>query len=454
MISRFHATTIALCLSLATSLAARPAAGADPAPFDLAGPTLEARVTRGSATLPIAEVPDLAPGDRISVKADLPDSQSARYLLVLAFLRGSTNPPPASWFHRCDTWTRECAEHGMTVVVPPGAQQVLLFLAPKTGGDFRTLIGAVRGRPGAFVRASQDLDQAMLDRSRLESYLAAIRALNDADPARLKEAAPLLGRSLAIKVDAKCLDRIPELQAPCLMEGRDSLILTDGHSTSIVEALTAGPGADLAMEASYTPQLRYGYYSPYIASVLDIARILGSFNTAQYQYIPALGTQKGDRLALSLNTPPSFHDPKSVLVASLPAIERAQLPPLHAVDPKEIYCARKSSLVLPVEGAPLVFSMGYAHDMVLSLTGKDGTSIDLPARADAEQGGFVVDTTALGKASLGDSIHGSLHGFWGFEPYVGPSFQLVNAHAQSWAVDSQDDGKLIVGREGTIHLQS
>ena len=91
---------------------------------------------------------------------------------------------------------------------------------------------------------------------------------------------------------------MPELQAPCLMQGQESLILNDGHSTSIVEALTSGPGSDLAMEASYTPQLSYGYYSPYIASVLDIARILDSFHVAQYQYIPALGSPQGDRTAL------------------------------------------------------------------------------------------------------------------------------------------------------------
>ena len=77
------------------------------------------------------------------------------------------------------------------------------------------------------------------------------------------------------------------------MQGQESLILNDGHSTSIVEALTSGPGSDLAMEASYTPQLSYGYYSPYIASVLDIARILDSFHVAQYQYIPALGSPQG-----------------------------------------------------------------------------------------------------------------------------------------------------------------
>ena len=42
------------------------------------------------------------------------------------------------------------------------------------------------------------------------------------------------------------------------------------------------------MEASYTPQLSYGYYSPYIGAVVDVARILSTAHTAQYQYIPAL----------------------------------------------------------------------------------------------------------------------------------------------------------------------
>src|SRR6201999_847762 len=228
-------------------------------------------------------------------------------------------------------WSAKCGAEGLTVTVPQGAQQVLLFMAPESGGDFRTVVGAVRGRPGAFVRASQDLNQAALDRSRLETFLGAVHRLNQGDPAKLKEAAPLLARSLAIKVEDKCLDRIPELQAPCLMQGQESLILNDGHSTSIVEALTSGPGSDLAMEASYTPQLSYGYYSPYIASVLDIGRILESFRTAQYQYIPALSSHDGEKVALTLNAAPSFHSPMSVLVIVLPAVESAQLPPLHAV---------------------------------------------------------------------------------------------------------------------------
>src|ERR1700722_6899593 len=383
-------------------------------PFDLAGPTLEVTVSRAGTTLPAAEVSNLAPGDKIWIRVDLPATQSAHYLLVSAFLSGSTNPPPETWFSDCKTWTPKCAKDGLTVTVPKDAQQMLVFLAPETGGDFKTLMGAVRGRPGAFWRTSQDLNQAALDRSRLERYLSTVRSLNDADPAKLSQVAPLLARSLAIKVDQKCLDRIPELQAPCLMEGQESLILNDGHSTSIVEALTSGPGSDLAMEASFTPQLSYGYYSPYIASVMDIARIFDSFRTAQYQYIPALASQHGDTLALTLNAPPSFHNPKSVIVVALPAVEQAQLPPLHAFHPKEIYCAGRTALVLPVDGAPLVFSTAYAHDVTLSLAGKDGQSIDLPAAADAAQGGYVIDTSALHSVGLGNSGKASLQAYWGF----------------------------------------
>ncbi len=425
---------------------------ADPAPFDLAGPILEVKVTRGTVSLPIAEVPNLAAGDHLWVRADLPASQSAPYLLVVAFLRGSTNPPPPSWFQKCDTSERKCADAGLSVIVPDDARQVLLFLAPRTGGDFKTLVNAVRGRPGAFVRASQDLNQATLDRGRLERYLAAVRALNDADPRRLKDAAPLLARSLAIKVDEKCLTRLPELQAPCLMDAQNSLILDDGHSTSIVQALTSGAAGDLAMEASYTPQLSYGYYSPYIASIFDIARILDSFHTAKYQYLPALGRPEGDRLRLTLNTPPSFYDPKSVLVTALPAVEQAQLPPLHAVDPQGLYCTRKSALVLPVEGAPLVFSTRYAHDMALRVTRADGVDVDLPATANAEQGGFVIDTSAFEPAAAGGRIRASLHGYWGFDRYEGPAFELVNSHPQSWRLASGDSGALIVGREDVVHL--
>jgi hypothetical protein len=298
------------------------------------------------------------------------------------------------------------------------------------------------------------LNQAALDRSRLERFLSAVRSLNQGDPSKLKEAAPLLARSLAIKVEDKCLDRIPELQAPCLMQGQESLILNDGHSTSIVEALTTGPGSDLALEASYTPQLSYGYYSPYIASVLDIARILDSFRTAQYQYIPALASHRDDKLALTLNAAPSFHSPMSVLVIALPAVESAQLPPLHAVDPKEIFCVRRSTLVLPVDGAPLAFSTAYAHGLTLNVTGADGKTISLPAKADPIQGGYVIDTTALGSAVLGDSIHASLKGFWGFEPYEGPTFRLINVHAKSWELAAGDEAALIVGRQDTIHLQA
>jgi hypothetical protein len=424
---------------------------ADPAQFDLVGPKLEVKVTHAGKTLPISAVPNLSVGDQLWIKAALPPAQSVHYLLVAAFLRGATNPPPENWFFSSETWNHKDSG-GLKVTVPQDAQQVLVFLAPETGGDFKTLVGAVRARPGAFVRASQDLNQATLDRARLRVYLAAIHRISQTDFDHLKTASPLLARSLSIKFDSDCLQKTPQLQASCLMQGRESLILNDGHSTSIVQSLTTGSTSDLAFALSSTAQAGFGYSSPYIASAMDIARIMESFRTAQYQYIPALATEQGDQLSLELNAVPSFQNPKSVLVVALPAVEAPQMPPLHPVNPKEVYCAEKTELVLPVEGAPLAFATGYAHDMVLRLKGKDGKSVDLPVKADAEKGGFVANTASLSPSNAGDSLDGSLHGHWGFEPYNGPEFRLQNAHPQHWQLADDDQQSLIAGLDSTVHL--
>lgn len=454
MASRFTLLRLfASCLCLAATLAV-----ADPAPFDLAGPRIEVKVKRGDQTLPITAVPNLVVGDRLWIHPDFPPDQAAHYLIIVAFLRGATNQPPENWFFKAETWNKNFGE-GLYVTVPEGARQAVLFLAPATGGDFRTLVNAVRGRPGAFVRASQDLNQAGLDRSRLDAYLDAVRTISSSDPSKLKDVSPLLARSLGVKLDKDCLDKEVEEQASCLVQKHDALILNDGHSMSIVGTLTSGTASDLSMQASYTPRANFGYYSPYIASIIDIARILDSLHTAEYQYVPALATQRENALDLKLNTPPSFHNPKSVLVVALPPIEAAQPPPLHQVDAKQVFCATKSELVLPVKGAPLVFSTGYARDLVLQVQAGD-KKVDLSLKADAAKGGFVVDNKIftqngpVANSALYGPLTGSLRGFWGFTPFEGPAFHLQAAREQKWELASVDQDALIVGRDDTIHFHA
>jgi hypothetical protein len=429
---------------------------ADSAAFDLAGPPVEMRVTRTGKTLPISRTANLQPGDRLWIHPDLPDTQSVHYLLVVAFLRGSTNPPPESWFTRVETWNKQARAEGIVVTVPQDAQLALLFLAPETGGDFNTLRNTVRGRPGAFVRASQDLNQASLDRSRLEAYLDDVNATSNEDPAELKERSVLLARTLNIKVDQQCFDKPSEQQAPCLTQNTDQMILDDGHSQTMVTALTSGPSSDLMVQASATPTAGGGYYSAYVGAVIDIARILNSLRTAEYQYIPALALPKDDRLNLRLNNPPSFRNPKSVIVVGLPAVEAAQLPPLRPVDPKQIFCLEKSPLVLPTEGAPLVYSTNLAHDFTLHVEDKAGNHLDLPAKAEAGRGGFVIDAHALAAPTgkLGPDVTGTLRGRWGFAEFEGPRFLLRSAHAEKWMVPPADAQALIVGRDDVLHVTS
>ena len=431
---------------------------ADPAPFDLPGPQVEVRVSRAGRELPVAEVPNLQEGDRLWVHPSFPESQSAHYLLVVAFLRGTTNPPPENWFTRIESWNKRVRAEGVVVTVPKGAQQVLLFLAPESGGDFSTLRSNVRGKPGAFVRASQDLNRAALDRSRLDDYLRAVKKASDTDPDQLKQESPLLARSLAIKLDDDCLKKPLEQQASCLIQNSDQLVLDDTHSQSMVAALANGPSADIAGQMSSTPWAGAGYYSAYVGAVVDVVRLMTTFRNPEYQYIPALALPKNDQLNLQLNTAPSFAKPKSVLVVALPAVEPAKLPPLRAVDPKGVYCVQNSSLVLPVEGAPLVFSTSLAHDFVLHVWSKSGASMDLPVRADPARGGFVISSDSKLKSSdfagLGPEVSGTLHGQWGFESFQGPTFALRTSQPAKWIVGSADETALIVGRDDTLHLHS
>jgi len=429
-------------------------AAADAPAFDLPGPRIEIKVTRAGKTLPISEVPNLQSGDRLWLHPEISKSQSAHYLLIVAFLRGSTNPPPEQWFIKAETWNKKVREEGIVVTVPAEAQQALLFLAPETGGDFSTLRSAVRGKPGAFVRASQDLNQAALDRSRLDKYLSGIKEMSDDDPNALHERSLLLARSLKMKVDQQCFDKPTEEQAPCLTRNTDQLVLDDGHSQSMVAVLTSGAGSDLVGAISATKFAGGGAYSPYVGAIVDVARMMENFRTAGYQYIPALALPKQDELNLKLNNPPSFHKPMSVLVIGLPAIEAAQLPPLRAVEPKQVFCLQRSGLVLPADGAPLVFSTDYAHDMVLHVQSKAGLAIDLPVMADAARGGFVVDAHSVHGNDLDNGFTGTLHGYWGFQSFEGPTFQLQNAHPAKWLLTSEDSTALIVGRQDAFHLQS
>ena len=429
-------------------------ASADNGAFDLIGPKVDVRVQRAGVTLPIAEVPNLQAGDRLWVHPDLPDSQSVRYLMVVVFLRGATNPPPDSWFTRVETWTKPVHDEGVFVTVPEEAEEALVFLAPETGGAFSTLRTAVRGKPGAFVRAAQDLVQASLDRARLEKYLEAVREISVTDPEQLKLRTTLLSRSLNIRVDQQCFDKPSAQQVPCLTQNTDQLVLDDAHSQTMVATLTTGPSSDLLAQISSTPNARSGYYSPYIGAVVDVARILSTAHTAQYQYIPALALPKKDELNLRLNNPPSFRNPKSVIVIGLPPVRPSPIPPLRAVDAAQVFCAGKPSLLLPADGAPLVFATELAHTFVLHVEGKSGHALDLPAKPDPMRGGFLVETQALESTDLEGEVTGTLRGVWGFHSFEGPHYRLRSSRPAQWIVASKDASALIIGREDTLHLQS
>ncbi len=418
--------------------------------FDLAGPKVDVHVKRGQVTLPIGQVPSLLPGDRLWIHPDFPDSQSARYMLIVAFLRGITNPPPNEWFTRVETWNRDVRNEGIFVTVPQEAQQAVVFLAPETGGDFTTLRNAVRGRPGIFVRAAQDLQAASWDRMRLDTYLNEVKVTSQTDPNSLKMRAETTARSLGIKINQECFDKPIEQQATCLSAHTEGLVMDDSNTQTLVSQLAGGSAADLMNQISYSTMAGAGAYSPYIGAIVDTARILSSLHTAHYQYLPALALPTEDTLNLRLSVPPSFRDPKSVVVIALPPVGPARLPPLHPIDPNETYCAQKPDLILSAGGAPLVLSTQLAHDLVLHVAAKQGPAVDLPLKAEPGEGGLALNKPAP-LFSSGD-VTGEVRGKWGFDDWIGPVYHLHSAQQGKWTIAGADQSALVVGRDDTVHI--
>jgi hypothetical protein len=222
----------------------------------------------------------------------------------------------------------------------------------------------------------------------------------------------------------------------------------------MVATLTTGASTDLIANISSTPTARSGYYSPYIGAVVDLARILSTAHTAQFQYIPALALPKEDELKLRLNNPPSFRNPKSVMVIALPPVRAAVAPPLQALDATQVYCANQPELLLPADGAPLIFATDLGRKFVLHIETKSGGAFDLPAEPDPARGGFVIASQTSHFQPWDGEVTGTIRGIWGFRPFEGPHYRLRAARNAQWVVASKDASALIVGREDTLHIQS
>ena len=485
---RTHLKQALISLAL-TGAAAVPLHAQSGGRFDLTGPRIDVHVQRGEQSLPIAMVPNLQPGDRLTIHADLPASQSVKMVLVVAFLRGSTNPPTDKFFTKIDTWDKKVRSEGAVVTVPDEAQQALIFLAPETGGDYSTLKSAVQGRPGVFVRAAQDLIEASFEQARIERYLQAIRRVPAGSSAELLDHSHKLAATLNLKPNDDCFKKSPDQQLSCLRQTGSQVLLDDGHGTTLASTLTNGDSANLIGAVASTPMASAGgagVYSAYVGTVIDLVRLMSGLHTAHFQYIPAIAFPDAETLNLRLNTPPSFNNPKSVIVVALPAIQPSVAPSLRLQDPSYVSCLLQPSMVLPLEGAPLVFATGFAHDLVLHLNGAtiDGKT-DLPLVPDAFEGGLVLASRAerkplpaaapelrdsagaasaedgatlppakqLPNATTGDvEITGTLRGSWGFDTFTGVTVPLQRRTGSGWTAAPQHE--LYAGRSNQLLLRA
>jgi len=185
---------------------------ADNPAFDLTGPKVDVHVKRGELTLRSAKTPNLLPGDRLWIHPDLPKASPAHFVLIVAFLRGATNPPPPEWFTRVETWSVRPYE-GVFVTVPAEAQQAVSSWRRRRAGLQHP--AQSRARPARRLCSCRTgLAGGQFGPDAPGSLLTEVKVTSQSDPKALKERAELAARSLGIRLDQQCFDKPSDQQAP------------------------------------------------------------------------------------------------------------------------------------------------------------------------------------------------------------------------------------------------
>ena len=240
------------------------------------------------------------------------------------------------------------------------------------------------------------------------------------------------------------------------MQGQDTLILNDGHSVSIVEALTtrtrerSGDGG----QRHAAGELRLLQPLPRDAAAI-LGRLFDSFRVANYQYIPALATAVGQ--AAHVDAQHAAVVSKSEIGAGRGAAGRragAASAAARRQSEGHLLRAQKFARAARRRRAIGVLDRVCARHRSCASPARTAKRSTCRRRRMPRKAASSSTPRRSQTASLEDRFEGSLHGYWGFEKFDGPGFQLVNTHSQAWTPSSTDDGSLIVGRANTIHLQA
>jgi len=163
-----------------------------------------------------------------------------------------------------------------------------------------------------------------------------------------------------------CFKLPVEMQYTCLTQTGIRPCSTMATARPSLTASPAEPNSDFINQASYTGLAGAGNYSAYVGAIVDLVRITSGLHTRHYQYIPAIASPaaKVSNLRLQHSGPPSIT--RKVRHRSSVCLRSSRSPPRSAhPNPKKIDCLPQTrGGSSPSEGAPLVYSTAFAHDLV------------------------------------------------------------------------------------------
>ena len=240
------------------------------------------------------------------------------------------------------------------------------------------------------------------------------------------------------------------------MQHTDGLVLDDANAQSLVAQLANGSTGDLMNQLSYSTIGRRGRLQPLCRRHCGYGK---DSCLAAYGAFPIHSRAGAADQGYAQPAPEcSAFVPRSQIGggggAAAGWTSQSRRRCIRSI-PQRGFALEKPGLVLPAEGAPLVFSTQLAYELNLHIETRmkgKSTAVDLPVKADPSAGRSGACRIRRLRLPEGD-LTAVLRGKWGFDDWEGPRFHLHAAQPGKWTLAAGDQSALVVGREDTLHLE-
>lgn len=419
------------------------------------GENLRVTVHRAGASLPAYRVPELLPGDSLTVTADElvgDENRTVRWMRGIALAPGNAYVRVAPADIRIEPLYTDRAVAPLGMRLRAGMRP-LVFVAPMRSGEhadraIRRLRSTISAEAGSLVRATENVQTHARRGFAYDLIRGALRRDTSVLPVTFKGQISMLAAASGVTVGERCYELRDPARVACTLASFDSA--SGGPSGSLV-------GKAIAGRLRQADSVRFDRFGPYVAAAWAIGHwISRRIDPGHYLFVggvPQLPSKDGEPFRLMLPTEPvrrfDSRGPNMTaqMYVPLASVGPRSGPPPRPIATGSITCLAGERPSLPVVLDSAMVGTHFAHGWELR-NAQGGTVL----RVLDETRDLSLVAENPGRLALAPGRHTfTVRGRWGFETTESDAF-TVEVPDPASAIADADTAFIVAGDSFAVHV--